>query len=125
VRYFEGCKASRKILNTSAQRRDPTTFFQVRVQRTRAFVTDYVGKVASRLEAPMRGLFVYWERYLHGVEVHNRLNRDQGLGSKLLQSTTETHGEDKNVRLSRRDRKGGQGLRVKESDHDVVWVRIS
>jgi len=55
------------------------------VQRTDTFVTDYFAEVTSRLEAPMRGLFIYREGYFHGMEVLNRLNEDQGLRSESVQ----------------------------------------
>lgn len=77
--YFEGGKAACEILYTSAQRRDPTAFFQVRMKRTRTLVADYVGKVTPWLESPMRGLLIYRKGDFYGMEVHNCLYGDQCL----------------------------------------------
>ena len=61
-------------------------------------MTDYVTKVTSRLEAPMRGLFIYRKGYFHSMEVLNRLYEDQGLRSESVQPI-ETRDESKTYAL--------------------------
>jgi hypothetical protein len=50
---FEHGKPSSQSLWTSAKGSDPAFVFQIRMERTRSFVSDKVRKEASRLISPM------------------------------------------------------------------------
>jgi hypothetical protein len=78
----EGSKAACQVLNTGGQCCYPAARFHVRVERTSAFVANYIRKITTWLEAPMLGLFFYRKRYFHHREVHDGLGADESLQSK-------------------------------------------
>jgi hypothetical protein len=88
-------------------------------------VADYVREITTRLEAPMRSLFVYRKTHLHGMEVHDCLHGDQGLSPKWLLSVTDSEMQGKGVLLSRQGQKDDPESRVKDSGRNLVWARIN